>query len=200
MVTHQRANGFGDQRRDLHGPMPFRVHVPSRVKRWGQERNRGGTTGITHPNAGTLVVEVESEFWHDGVADGFQGSAFRCDQPPGVPINVDALGVPPLEVLGAVGVKHRDEVKGRVLGQALGQGMVRPLGQEPDDVHEGHRGGAFVPVHLGPEENRSRPAAIGELIQGPPLDALAHFSAPDIAAEKGLHDGPILLVVEPAVV
>ena len=82
-----------------------------------------------------------------------------------VAVDVDALRVAALRLLGAVGVEHRDDVQ-REPVEDLRDVRRGAIGLEVvEDVEERDRRRGLVAVHLRPQQHVQRPAAEPEMVE-----------------------------------
>ena len=142
---------------------------------------------VADPVVGLLVVQVEAERRAHAVVQCLEGAAFRRGQHARVAVDVDALRVAPLEARRAIGIEQGQDVQGGVGAQALHQRMLRMLAKEGEQVGQRHRAGAFVAMHLRPQQYRGPALAPADVAQRPAFHAAADVLDPEagLAVEQG---------------
>ena len=199
MSAYQWIHGLDKHGGDLHRPAALVVHVPGLIEGGRQQRDGRASVGVTHPDGRALVMEIEAEVRVQRVAHRLEGLPFGRLEPAGVTVDVDALGVPPLEAFGSIGIQHGDHVDGGALGDAPGHGVIALLMEESHDVHQRHGRGAFVAVHLGPQQHGDGSGAERQVTDLPPFGAPSHHLGAHVPTEVRRQGRPVGLVVEAAI-
>ena len=154
------------------GALPYLVgfflNVVGRREEGNGYRIITGIGAVVH----TLVVEVESEYGVIAITHAFEQDRLRTRQPQGIPVQVDIQRIPTLIYLGAIGINHRHEQKSQLARPFPAKvGKLVVVGrQKIEHIHQCHRGGRFIAMHLRPHKHRLRSVAPLHEINWPALD------------------------------
>src|SRR5690606_31691512 len=89
------------------------------------------------------------------VPDALQGLPLRRLKPQGIPVDINSQSIPPGEHFSTIGIQHRKKMQGDLLKQSLFFFRKIIRDQKIKDIEQSHSSGGFIPMHLGPQENRS---------------------------------------------
>ncbi len=145
-------------------------------------------------------MQVKAEVGLKSVAYRLENLSFRGLQESRVPIDIDPLGIAPLESLRPVRVQHGYHMDRRSGRDALSQSMIRPFIEEANDVGQRHRRRTLVSVHLGPQKYGCGAGTEGQVTNLTTLSAQPREAFSYGPAQVGSHSPPVLRVVGSSVV
>src|SRR5690606_17149370 len=173
MAADARLQRGADQGRNADRAFAHVIDLALPVERRGEQGDGGTARGVADPVARALVVQVEAEGRLQAVTQRLERAGFGRGQRGGVAVDVDALRVATLEAGGAVGVEDRYDVQAQPLPQAIDQRVRRRLAEEVEQVGQRHAGGAFIAMHLRPEQDAGRAVSPTHVTQRAALGAVA---------------------------
>jgi hypothetical protein len=119
-----------------------------RIRRRREQRNGGSPLLRTDPPARVLVVQVETVFGRVPIPYGLERTAFRRGERTRIAVHVDADGVAPCMMFGAIRIEHRHSEDGQPVAPAAHALVVGRGCDVGEQIGECPCGCRFVPVHL----------------------------------------------------
>ena len=109
-----------------------------------------------------------------GVPGCLEDAGLWARQAQGIPIDVNVVGITPCKLFCAIRVEHGDHVNSEVIKNGLPDAIKFIIGaQKIEQIHQSHRGGGFVSMHLRPHKYRVGTVSGADQVNGPTLDRCA---------------------------